>query len=234
MIGLSQKQTNIIVILLFSVWLFKERHNFSFCFLYFGPCSNNCDLFVLLLYIVERMIDLFEGNFPTNSKLSHSCFFLETNHAIDNCLYFIRIEVYPFNFQSRYSFFDIFIGPDDVILTALDKQFACSFQRIALLICESSMIVHCHLVGFLNLVQTCMPRANQPLYIQSWNRYIGLSYSHLHLQLVDDLICNFDYLLKYFNLLLVPNYCYLCAFQKVVCCVLMMDIQINLCPYFLD
>ena len=71
MVDLCQIQTNIKIVLLFSVRFFKETHDLSSCFLDFWFCSYYSDLFVFLLDVVKGVVDLFEWRLSADSELGH-------------------------------------------------------------------------------------------------------------------------------------------------------------------
>jgi hypothetical protein len=69
---LSQIKTDIEVILFFSIGLFKIRHDFLSSLLYLSSCSNDGNLFVFLLNVVEWMVDFLERRLTADSELGDS------------------------------------------------------------------------------------------------------------------------------------------------------------------
>lgn len=65
------------------------------------------------------------------------------------------------------------------------------------------MIVDCHLIGFLNLVDTKVTWSDEPLQINSWYGHVSFGNSHLNLQFVNDLVGHIDNFLENIYLLLV-------------------------------
>lgn len=76
MIDLRQVKTDIKVVLLFSIGLFKKWHDLFSGFLDLGASPYHCDFFVFLLDVVKGMIDFFEWGLPADSEFCHTWFFL--------------------------------------------------------------------------------------------------------------------------------------------------------------
>jgi len=100
LIGLCEIKTNVEVKLFLAVGFFEVGHDFSVSILDLCSGSDDGNLLIFLLDIVERMIDFLKGRLSANAKLSNTRFSLKRWHVIYNCLYLIRIEVKSFDLKS--------------------------------------------------------------------------------------------------------------------------------------
>lgn len=95
---LSQIKTYVKVVFFFSVWLLEKIHDFSSRLFDLLSRTYHQNLLVFLLNVIERMINLFERGFSSNSKLGHSRLSSQTGYIVDYSFYFIWIEIQSFDF----------------------------------------------------------------------------------------------------------------------------------------
>jgi hypothetical protein len=95
--GLGQIETYVKVVLFFSVWLLEKIHDFSSRLFDLLSRTYHQNLLVFLLNVIERMINLLERGFPSNSKLSHSRLSSQTGNIVDDSFDLIGIEIQSFN-----------------------------------------------------------------------------------------------------------------------------------------
>jgi hypothetical protein len=95
------------------------------------------------------------------------------------------------------------------------------------------MVVDGYSVGFLYLVDEYMSGAKNSFKENGWDGHVGLSDTHLYLQLVDNVICHVNDFFEHCDLLLIAYHANLCTLEKEIGCVSGVNIEVDLCADFL-